>query len=62
MQKAITDLNLSKGSGWVANGLRKTGAKEKESTTLWRVDLGSNILTGRDIWEIPSPLKKFFAS
>jgi hypothetical protein len=46
---ATTSLNLSSWSVILAASLRNFGAKDHKSTILYIEDLGSKILTGREI-------------
>ena len=59
---AITHFNLSKWSLVSAAFLKNFGAKVHISQILWIDDRGSNILIGRDMWEIESPFNKFTAN
>ena len=57
-----THFNLSTGSFASAALIKKLGAPDQKSTILCILDRGSNILIGREIGEIESPLSKLIAS
>lgn len=58
----MTFFILSTGSVALAAAVIKVGAKAHQSTILSRVDLGSKILTGREIPTIPLPSAILFAN
>lgn len=62
IMKAITNLSLSRWSSVSAALFKYFGANDQISTILWREDLGSNILIGKEICAIVSPLSKLMVS
>ena len=56
--KAITCLMRSTGSVSLAAAVRYWGAEAQKSTIRWMEDRGSNILIGREMCEIDSPLRR----